>query len=42
MYLIGPSDDAVSRYALRLEIYGTTFVHLELKALYNTDIFKAL
>ncbi len=27
MYLIGPSDGAVSHYALRLEIYGTTFVH---------------
>ncbi len=26
MYLIGLSDGVVSRYALRLEIYGATFL----------------
>ncbi len=29
MYYVGPSDGAVSRYALRLEIYRATFVLME-------------
>ncbi len=29
VYHIGPSDGAMSRYALRLEIYGATYVYRE-------------